>query len=66
MTFDQLRKIEKEYSNWLSKQGVIETKIQKTTEGSFALWLYYKELSIKKKKEIATELGDIPLKFTQK
>lgn len=65
MNFDQLKKLEAKYKNFLSKfKFVTSTKVQTNEEKKWVIWICYKKgLSIQQKKEIATEMGDIPLKF---
>ena len=68
MTYEQLRKVEKEFSTYLSaKPFFISTKVKMVEElGEFALWVFYKKgMTSKTKREIATELGDIPLKWQE-
>jgi hypothetical protein len=65
MKFDELRKVEKEFAEYLKKFPQIDsTKIQTNENKEWALWIIYKKgLSIADKREIATELGDVPLKW---
>lgn len=65
MNYDQLKRIEKNYGEWLKKQPFFEnTKIDLNEHGKWALWIcYHKGMSHATKKEIATELGDVQLKW---
>lgn len=67
MNYDKLIKLEKQYKSWLSKKPYfIGTKVEITSEKTWAIWINYKKgMTIATKKEIATELGDIPLKFNE-
>ena len=66
MKFEELRKTQKEFEDYLKKYPQItETKIQTNENKEWALWIFYKGLSIAQKKEIAYELGDVPLKWVQ-
>jgi hypothetical protein len=66
MTYDHLKKLEAQYINWLRRIPYFEsTKIITNEKGKWVIGIYYKEgMSHATKKEIATELGDIPLKWT--
>jgi hypothetical protein len=65
MNFDQLVKIEKNYQEWLRKQSHFEsTKIEVNENGKWALRINYRKgMPHSVKKEIASELGDVQLKW---
>lgn len=65
MNLDQLKRIEKNYREWLKKQPFFEnTKVELNEHGKWALWIYYRKgMPHATKKEIATELGDVQLKW---
>jgi hypothetical protein len=65
MHYDKLKRLEKNYSDFLKKQPYFEnTKVELNEDGKWALWICYRKgMSPTTKKEIATELGDIQLKF---
>lgn len=65
MHYDKLKRIERDYIDWLKKRPFFDsTKVDRNEEGKWALWIcYHKGMSPATKKEIATELGDIQLKF---
>jgi len=65
MNFDQLAKIEKNYQEWLRKQPFFEsTKIEINENNKWALRINYRKgMPHSVKKEIATELGDVQLKW---
>lgn len=65
MHYEKLKKIERDYADWLRRRPFFESsKVEKNEYGKFALWIcYHKGMSNATKKEIATELGDVPLKF---
>ena len=67
MTYDKLKKLEKQYKDWLSKKPFfVDSKVDTTDGKNWAIWINYKKgMTITTKKEIASELGDIPLKFNQ-
>lgn len=62
---ERLRKLEKNYSDFLKRQPFFESsKVDVNENGKLALWICYRKgMSNATKKEIATELGDIQLKF---
>lgn len=65
MNFDKLKRLEKNYSEFLKKQPFFESsKVEMNEHGKWALWIcYHQGMSHATKKEIATELGDVQLKF---
>jgi hypothetical protein len=65
--YDQFKKLEVKYKDFLSKfRHVLSTKVEKNDNGQWAIWICYRKgITIQQKKEIATEMGDIPLKFTE-
>jgi hypothetical protein len=65
MNLDQLKKLEAKYKSFLATfPYVISTKVEMNDQKKWAIWICYKSgLTIRQKKEIATEMGDIPLKF---
>ncbi len=65
MTYDHLKKLEKQYSEWLKKRPFFEsTKLTTNEKGQWVIGIQYqKGMSNATKKEIASELGDIPLKW---
>ena len=65
MNYDQLKRIERNYAIFLKKQPYFEsTKVAENEYGKWALWIYYhKGMSHATKKVIATELGDVQLKW---
>lgn len=67
MTYEKLIRLEKQYKDWLAKKPYfISTKVDKTDGKNLAIWINYRKgMTIATKKEIATELGDIPLKFNE-
>lgn len=67
MTLKDLQKEQKEFTTWLkTKRGVHTTGIRNNSSGTLSLCIYHTpELGVYDKKEIATELGGIPLMFEQ-
>lgn len=67
MTLKELQREQKEFTTWLkTKKGVHTTGIRNNSSGMLSLCIYHTpELGIHGKKEIATELGGIPLMFEQ-
>lgn len=65
MNYDQLKRIERNYTEFLKKQPFFEsTKVDVNENGKWALWINYRSgMSHATKKEIATELGDVQLKW---
>jgi hypothetical protein len=65
MNFDKLKRLEKNYSEFLKRQPFFEnSKVEINEHGKWALWICYRKgMTTATKKEIATELGDIQLKF---
>jgi hypothetical protein len=65
MYYDKLKRLEKNYSEFLRKQPFFESsKVEVNEHGKWALWICYRKgMSHATKKAIATELGDIQLKF---
>jgi len=65
MHFDKIKKKKKNYSDFLKRQPFFEsTKVEQNEAGKWALWICYRNgMSHATKKAIATELGDIQLKF---
>jgi len=65
MNYDKLKRLEKNYSDFLKRQPFFESsKVEQNEHGKWALWICYRNgMSHATKKEIATELGDIQLKF---
>jgi len=65
MHYDQLKRIEKNYANWLRTRPFFDsTKVDRNEYNKWALFIYYhKGMSHATKKEIATELGDVQLKW---
>ena len=65
MNYDQLRRIEKNYAEFLKKKPFFaSTQVAENEHGKLALWINYRNgMSHVTKKEIATELGDIQLKW---
>lgn len=67
MNYDQLKRLEKQYSNWLKGRPFFESsKVGTNENGKWVIHINYKDgMSNSTKKEIATELGDIPLKWNK-
>jgi hypothetical protein len=67
MSYDQLKRLEKQYSVWLQRMPFFESsKVATNENGKYVIQINYKEgMSNATKKEIATELGDLPLKFNK-
>ncbi len=67
MKFETLRKLELKYTDYLKSFPLFEkTQIKMNERKEYVLCVHYKKgLSISEKKEIATELGDIPMKWIQ-
>lgn len=65
MNYDQLAKIERNYKEWLNSMSHFDsTKIEINEQGKWALRINYKKgMPHSVKKEIATELGDVQLKW---
>lgn len=65
MLYDKLKRLEKNYSEFLKAQPYFDSsKVEMNESGKWALWICYRKgMSCTTKKEIATELGDIQLKF---
>ena len=65
MNYDTLRRMEKKYADWLSQVPFFAgTKVELNENKKYALWIMYRKgMTTAIKKEIATELGDIQLKF---
>lgn len=65
MHYDKLKRLEKNYSDFLKRQPFFESsKVELNEQGKWAIWICYKNgMSTATKKAIATELGDIQLKF---
>jgi len=65
MNYDQLKRIEKNYAEYLKKKPFFEsTKVEVNEHGKWALWINYRNgMSHATKKEIASELGDVQLKW---
>ena len=65
MNFDKLKRIEKNYSTFLKRQPFFDSsKVEMNEEGKWAIWICYRKgMTIATKKEIASELGDVQLKF---
>lgn len=67
MTYDKLVKLERQYKDWLAKKPFfVSTKVDAPDNKNWAICINYKKgMTIATKKEIATEMGDIPLRFNQ-
>jgi len=67
MTMKELQKEQATFSTWLkTKKGVHTTGIRNNSSGMLSICVYHTpELTVCGKKEIATELGGIPLMFEQ-
>ena len=67
MTYEKLIKLERQYKDWLAKKPFfVSTKVDTTDNKNWTICINYKKgMTIATKKEIATEMGDIPLKFNQ-
>jgi hypothetical protein len=67
VTYEKLTKLERQYKDWLAKKPFfVNTKVEMSEGKNWAIWINYKKgMTIATKKEIATELGDIPLKFNE-
>lgn len=67
MNYDQYKRLEKQYADFLNRQpNFHSTKIQNNENGKLVLWINYTTgMPIYVKKRIATELGDIPLRFNE-
>lgn len=65
MTYDHLRRLETQYANFLKRMPYFESsKVITNEKGKWVIGIHYRQgMSSAVKKEIATELGDIPLKF---
>jgi len=63
--FDKLKRLERNYSEFLKRQPFFESsKVEMNEHGKWAVWICYRKgMTNATKKEIATELGDIQLKF---
>lgn len=67
MIYEKLVKLEKQYKDWLSKKPYfVNTRVEMVDGKNWAIWINYRKgMTIATKKEIATELGDLPLKFNE-
>ena len=67
MNYDDMKKFEKQFTLFLSKQPYfISSCIKKNTQNEWALHINYKKgMSIKDKKFIASELGDVPVSWVE-
>lgn len=64
MNYDKLKKIEKSYADWLKRIPFFESTQIATVEGKSVLQVNYRKgMTTAVKKEIATELGDVPMKW---
>lgn len=68
MSFDQMKKVQKEHNAWICSQPhCVSTDVRKNEAGDVCLCIFYKPgTTIAVKKKIATELGDIQLKWIEK
>jgi len=64
MNYDKLKKIERSYADWLKRMPFFESSQVATVEGKWVLQINYRKgMTNAVKREIATELGDVPMKW---
>jgi hypothetical protein len=67
MTYDQLAKVKKDYSNWILNQPFCkDITIQKNSTNQWSLCIIHEsKITSKDKRKIAIELGGLPVMFTE-
>jgi hypothetical protein len=64
MNYDELKKIERSYADWFKRMPFFESSQVVSVEGKWVLQINYRKgMANTTKREIATELGDVPMKW---